>query len=90
MKHQTSNEIAIFRSPFLRCLLVLRIELSNYCFLCYRDLKQQLTSTVGLVKCFNTSIHQPLIQWTCGKDCERVNERKVSNCRISQQRDVNN
>ena len=43
---------------------------------------------MNLVKCFITSIYQPLIKWTCAKHCERVNERKMSNCQISQQQDV--
>ena len=32
MKHQTSNETAIFRARFLKCLIVLRIELSKLFF----------------------------------------------------------
>ena len=39
MKHQTSNEIAIFRAPFLRYLLVLRIELSKLLFSVLQGLK---------------------------------------------------
>ena len=90
MKHQTSNEIAIFRAPFLRCLLVLKIELSKLLFSLFRDLNRQLPPTVNLVKCFTTNIYQPLIQWICAKHCERLNERKLSNCQISQQQDKNN
>ena len=62
----------------------------NYCFLCYKDFNRQLTSTVNLVKCFITSIYEPLVKWTCAKDCERVNERKMNNYQFSQQRDINN